>query len=100
MTKNIPMELETVNKLFLELSQFATATPHRQIVLRAALDNANGLCRSMHAIVSRNQKDTNWKAFKKQLKEGLSIQHKAMYPERYDAKGAAIPFDKPSRETA
>lgn len=50
------MELETVNKLYLELSQVATAKTAREIQLEELL-------RSAHAIAARHGKDTAWDRF-------------------------------------
>ena len=69
------MELETINKLYLELAQVATATTQREAVLETALRDANELCRSMNAIVEREGKDVNWDAFRNQLGMQLELQH-------------------------
>lgn len=50
------MELETVNKLFLELSQFATAKTARELELEELL-------RSARCIALRSGTDTAWDRF-------------------------------------
>lgn len=44
------MELETVNKLFLELSQFATATTFKDLSLKKEVDNYRETLRSIRYI--------------------------------------------------
>ena len=56
------MELETVNKLYLELSQIATAKTSRELELEDLLVSA-------HAIVKRKGVDVAWERFSKRLKE-------------------------------
>lgn len=74
------MQLETLNKLYLELSQVATAQTAKEIELRTALKSANDCCRSMHAIVARGGDKTNWPAFRVQLDKALKAQHKLLFP--------------------
>ena len=50
------MELETVNKLYLELSQVATAKTKRELELE-------DLLRSAHAIAVRKGESTAWDRF-------------------------------------
>lgn len=50
------MELEIINKLYLELSQFATAKTARELELE-------DLLRSAHCIALRNGDGTAWKRF-------------------------------------
>lgn len=50
------MELETINKLFLELSQFATAKTNRELQLEDLLISAR-------AIAQRNGENTHWIRF-------------------------------------
>lgn len=52
----INMELETINKLFLELSQFATAKTKRELELEDLLTSAR-------CIAEREGKETHWKRF-------------------------------------
>ena len=56
------MELETVNKLYLELSQIATAKTARELELE-------DLLRSAHAIAERKGADTEWERFAASCKE-------------------------------
>lgn len=50
------MELETINKLYLELSQIATAKTARELELEDLLTSAR-------AIAERDGKDTHWRRF-------------------------------------
>lgn len=60
------MELETINKLYLELSQIATAKTKREIELEE-------LCRCARNIARRNGVDTAWERFDNELgKAGIS----------------------------
>lgn len=54
------MELETINKLFLELSQFATAKTARELELEDLLVSA-------HAIAKRRGVETAWTRFSERL---------------------------------
>ena len=54
------MELETLNKLYLEISQIATAKTTREIELEDLLSSAR-------AIAFRDGEDTNWKRFDERL---------------------------------
>lgn len=56
------MELETVNKLYLELSQIATAKTARELELE-------DLLRSAHAIAERKGADTAWERLAASCKE-------------------------------
>lgn len=56
------MELETVNKLYLELSQVATAKTARELELEELL-------RSAHAIAERKGVDTAWERFAASIRE-------------------------------
>ena len=60
------MELETVNKLYLELSQVATAKTARELKLE-------GLLESARAIANRRGEDTAWERFDASIAEaGIS----------------------------
>lgn len=67
-------ELETVNRLYLELSQVVTATTARELELHAALKEANDLCRSVRSIADRKGAETNWEAFTPQL-DNILVKH-------------------------
>lgn len=54
------MNLETVNKLYLELSQFATAKTKRELELEDLLASAREIAR-------RQGKDTAWERFDNRL---------------------------------
>lgn len=85
------METETIDKLFLELSQVTKAKTARQIQLEKALEDANGMCRSAMAIAERNG-DANWPAFTDRLRESLLRQHAVMYP------GQNVKADSPANQ--
>lgn len=55
------MNLETVNKLYLELSQIATAKTARELELEDLLTSA-------HAIAKRKGEDVAWERFSERLK--------------------------------
>jgi len=82
------VDVECINKLFLELSQFATAKTARQIRLEGMLDDANGVLRSTASISARKGEGVNWDAFHAQVKKILDEQHRFMYPEQYTAASA------------
>jgi hypothetical protein len=64
--QQIPLELETVNKLYLELSQFVTAKTARELELEELL-------RSAHAIAKRCGADTAWERFAESIQQaGIS----------------------------
>jgi DNA repair exonuclease SbcCD ATPase subunit len=46
--------------------------------LRAALEDANGLCRSAYQVAQRAGLATGWQAFREQLEASLKRQHKAL----------------------
>lgn len=77
------MDTETIDRLFLELSQFTGATTAKELRLAKALDSANSLCRSASDIAKRRGKQTNWEAFEKKLDASLLVQHMAMYPDHH-----------------
>jgi hypothetical protein len=56
------MELETINRLYLELLQFATAKTARELALEELLCSA-------HAIAKRNGADTAWDRFAASIAE-------------------------------
>jgi hypothetical protein len=56
------MELETVNKLYLELSQIATAKTARELELEDLLISAR-------AIAERKGKDVAWERFSERLQK-------------------------------
>ena len=47
--------------------------------LRAALEDANGMCRSTMMIIERGG-EANWAAFEERLRESLQRQHAVMHP--------------------
>lgn len=76
------METETIDRLFLELSQFTTATTKKELDLLKAVQKANNICRSMHAIAGREGGDANWPALQVKLNEILDEQHAILHPKK------------------
>jgi hypothetical protein len=68
------MELEAINKLYLELSQIATATTNNEECLFQRLKKSNDLLRSAYQIAERNGEKTDWQSFKRQLLLELEVQ--------------------------
>lgn len=73
-------ETDTIDLLFLELSQFTKATTRKELELQDALREANDICRSMHSIAERAGRKTNWVAFHAKLTKVLKAQHKILFP--------------------
>lgn len=73
------MDVEIINKLFLELSQVATATTVKEVQLLAMLREANECLRSAHSIASRKGESVNWDSFQSRLKTILEKQHPVLY---------------------
>lgn len=69
-----PLETDTIDRLFLELSQVTRARTNRDMAFELALREAHNVCRSMHAIVDRKGKETNWGSFKNILEDALENQ--------------------------
>lgn len=70
------LERETMNKLFLELSQFATAKTKRELELEHLLSKAlrrqeqvEDLLRSAHNIALREGKNTAWQCFANSVRD-------------------------------
>jgi hypothetical protein len=74
------METESIDKLFLELSQVTKARTAREIELEEALHHANDMCRSAMAIANRDGDATNWEGFRGRLAESLLRQHQVIMP--------------------
>lgn len=73
------MELETINKLYLELSQIATAKTAREVEMMRLIHEANDVLRSASEIAMRDGQ-ANWPAFRAVLFRVLEDQHRFMYP--------------------
>lgn len=73
------MELEIINKLFLELSQVSTAKTAKEIQLEKMLFDTNDVCRSLYQIVNREGANTNWTGIKVKLEKILEDHHDLMY---------------------
>ena len=78
------LETETIDKLYLELSQVTHAVTARELGLIDMIKEANQLLRSAHTIAKRRGEKTNWDTFEKSLERALKEQHKIMYPKRYE----------------
>lgn len=70
-----PLETDTIDRLFLELSQVTRARTNRDMDFEFALREANELCRSMYQIAARNGAGTNWETFQGRLGDALDRQH-------------------------
>jgi len=73
------MDLEIINKLFLELSQISTASTAKEIFLMNELKKANDLLRSASQIANRNGDSVDWESFRSRLKNTLDDQHKILH---------------------
>jgi hypothetical protein len=73
------MQLETINKLFLELSQVTTAKTARELALEAELKDANEALRSAHSVAKRRGEATNWSAWEVRLEKILKHQHPLIF---------------------
>lgn len=60
-------DTESIDRLFLELSQFTKATTGKELKLENRVAELEDLLRSAHCIAMRNGQDTNWDAFCGQL---------------------------------
>lgn len=76
------MTTETIDKLFLELSQITQAKTAREMALESALMEANGILRSTSEIAKREGKATHWEGFKVGLQAALEKQHALLYPRK------------------
>lgn len=74
------MDLEITNKLFLELSQVATATTAKEVFLLNMLRDANDVLRSSIAIAERDGECVNWESFRKRVRKVLAEQHSILFP--------------------
>lgn len=72
-------ETESIDRLFLELSQFTRAKTAKEVRIEDMLRRANQVLRSAMSIASRNGECVNWEAFTKQLENVLIEQHKHFY---------------------
>lgn len=57
------MDTETIDRLFLELSQFTTATTGKELKLEIRVKELEDLLRSARCIALRHGKDTAWDTF-------------------------------------
>lgn len=74
------MDLEVINKLFLELSQISTATTSREVRLLELLRESNECLRSAFSIADRNGESVNWESFRNRVKAILEKQHPVLFP--------------------
>jgi len=72
-------DTETVDRLFLELSQFTRAKTAKEVHLETMLKRANDVLRSAMSITNRNGECVNWDGFRKQLEKVLVEQHQHFY---------------------
>lgn len=72
-------ETETVDRLFLELSQFTRAKTAKEVHLETMLRRANDVLRSAMSIAKRNGECVNWDGFNKQVEKVLIEQHQHFY---------------------
>jgi hypothetical protein len=82
------MDLEVINKLFLELSQIATATTAKEVQLRNMLKDANDILRSSMAIARREGQTVDWVGYTPRLEKVLDEQHRFLYPDAYPKESA------------
>jgi hypothetical protein len=80
------MQLETINKLYLELSQVATARTATEVKLMLMIQEANEVLRSVWQIAERNG-EADWQNFRVRLSKILDEQHRLMYPGNYSDNG-------------
>ena len=73
------METETIDKLFLELSQFSNAITAREVRLMDMLKKANEILRSAKSIADRKGESVNWEAFTARVDGALKEQHSVIY---------------------
>jgi len=76
------LETETIDKLYLELSQVTRAVNARELGLIDMVKEASQLLRSARTIAKRRGEKTNWDTFEKSLERVLKEQHKIMYPKK------------------
>lgn len=69
------IETETVDRLFLELSQFTRAKTAKEVHVENMLRRANEVLRSAMSIAGRNGECVNWEGFRSQLDKVLKEQH-------------------------
>lgn len=82
-------------KNYIEIIEDVTQLVEENKKLKRAVEDSNGLLRSMNSIVERKGKDTHWEGFEKRLREQLLIQHKIMFPEQYNEDGSRKPIWTP-----
>lgn len=74
------MNLEVINKLFLELSQVATVNTAKELKLLNMLFNANDVLRSAMEISRRKGEQVDWPNFVSALEKTLQEQHRLLHP--------------------
>lgn len=75
-------DLQVMNQLFLELSQFATAKTAREVFLEGVIKEANDALRSAHHIASRKGECVAWDRFLGQIDKCLNTQQPILYGSR------------------
>ncbi len=72
-------ETESIDRLFLELSQFTRAKTAKEVHVESMLRRANDVLRSAMSIATRNGECVNWDGFRMQLEKVLIEQHQHFY---------------------
>lgn len=75
-------DLQVMNQLYLELSQFATAKTAREVFLEGIIKEANDVLRSAHHIASRKGECVAWDRFLGQIEQCLNTQQPILYGSR------------------
>jgi len=81
MSNTARFDTDTIDHLFLELSQFTKATTGKEIKLTDALKRANDVLRSVSNVIKREGKETNWPALEAAVDKALDEQHKILFPQ-------------------
>lgn len=72
-------DLQVMNQLYLELSQFTTAKTAREVFLECVIKEANECLRSAHSIASRKGEVVAWDRFLGQIEKCLNVQQPILY---------------------
>jgi len=75
-------DLQVMNQLYLELSQFTTAKTAREVFLECVIREANECLRSAHHIASRKGEVVAWNCFLEQIEKCLNTQQPILYGSR------------------
>lgn len=72
-------DLQVMNQLYLELSQFTTAKTAREVFLERVVKEANECLRSAYHIASRKGEVVAWERFIGQIEKCLNAQQPILY---------------------